>query len=426
MSIWDFCRHRLRRLRDKFLDLYASSGSLPRASYYIVKFVVTKSPLLFAHVIEIIKSRHLAADLKARRAAAPDHFMLAIKLSGGVGDYLVAARWVRDVIAQAEPVTFDVYCNSAELARWIFADFAGFAAVYSEFVFNRACEHYDCGVWPSQFVVTRRPATSPVKPTAHPRIAAMLDHIDAFRPRIATFVERHPYDDGELGRFASAMGETRATFPHAISGIRYGGDRLDVRTDDSLLERLGLASRPFITLHNGFDPNFVITAKTATKCYPHFAAVAALIKASRPEVLLVQVGGATSMPIAGVDIDLTNRTTLPGVAALIRDSALHLGNESGLVHLARCFGVRCCVVFGPTPADYFGYPDNVNLPPPACGTCWWTTETWMDHCPRGHRVLPCMTHRPEDIVAAVLALIDADGTHRRADTPQDGTRAAAE
>jgi hypothetical protein len=412
-------------LRDKFRDLYATSGSLPRASFYLVKFVVTKLPFLFAHVVAIVNSRNLAAELRARRAAAPDRFMLAIKLSGGVGDYLVAARWMRDVIARAEPLTFDVYCNNVDLARWIFADVAGFSAVHSEFVFDRACEHYDCGVWPSQFVITRRPKVPPFRLVAHPRIEAMLDHIDGFRPRIATFVDRHPFDDGDLGRFACANGETRATFLHAISGIRYGGDRLAVRTDDGLLRTLGLASRPFITVHNGFDPSFVITAQTATKCYPHFAAVAALIKAARPDIVLVQVGSATSMPIAGVDLDLTNQTTLPQVAALIRGSVLHLGNESGLVHMARCFGVRCCVVFGPTPADYFGYPDNVNLPPPACGGCWWVNETWMDHCPQGHRVLPCMTQRPEDVAAAALAVLDNDCHARHAVSRCGRARAAA-
>jgi hypothetical protein len=74
------------------------------------------------------------------------------------------------------------------------------------------------------------------------------------------------------------------------------------------------------------------------------------------------------------------------------------------VHIARTLGVKSCVIFGPTSIDYFAYPDNINIRPTLCGGCWWINSTWMDACPRGFEMAPCMsTQKPEDIVAAIEA-----------------------
>jgi hypothetical protein len=67
--------------------------------------------------------------------------------------------------------------------------------------------------------------------------------------------------------------------------------------------------------------------------------------------------------------------------------------------MAACLGTRSCVLFGPTDADYFGYPQNINMRPGCCGGCWWTTDSWMDQCPRGFASAPCMDSiPPEDVV----------------------------
>jgi ADP-heptose:LPS heptosyltransferase len=70
------------------------------------------------------------------------------------------------------------------------------------------------------------------------------------------------------------------------------------------------------------------------------------------------------------------------------------------VHLARCYGVTSCVVFGPTPSDYFGYPGNINVDPAFCGGCWWIEETWMDRCPRRFPEARCLTEQDPGTVAA--------------------------
>ncbi len=124
-----------------------------------------------------------------------------------------------------------------------------------------------------------------------------------------------------------------------------------------------------------------------------------------PDLVFVQIGAATSTPIPAVDYDLISQTSLAQAAGLIRDAAFHLDNESGLVHIASCYGTQSCVVFGPTPLAYFGYLENINIPPATCGNCWWITETWMDRCPKGLPSPICMETAPSKIVEAILPRI---------------------
>ena len=121
-----------------------------------------------------------------------------------------------------------------------------------------------------------------------------------------------------------------------------------------------------------------------------------------PELRFVQIGVTTSQPLEEVDLNLINRTSLKDAAGLISGALLHIDNEGGLVHLARCLGVDSCVVFGPTPSNYFGYGDNINIDPTFCGGCWWNNETCMDQCPRGFETARCMTDQSPGSVADAI------------------------
>jgi len=118
---------------------------------------------------------------------------------------------------------------------------------------------------------------------------------------------------------------------------------------------------------------------------------------------VVQIGGKTSVPLQEADVNLIGATSLAQAAAVIRRSLLHVDNEGGLVHIAASLGVRSVVLFGPTPVGYFGYPGNVNLSSGFCGDCWWTTERWMERCPRGYESPKCLEELdPARVLEAVV------------------------
>jgi tetratricopeptide (TPR) repeat protein len=336
--------------------------------------------------------------------------ILGINITGGLGDYIVIARYIRDLQAATEPFRFDIFCNYPKTAHWVFSKILGYRTCYSEFLFKALANHYTLALRINQYVMAHEEAADWYSLRKVPRLVDVMQRIVRFRPEIEIFIDHHPSMDGFLAQKAVYMNCNRANFLHQISGIPYGGDRFNLDVDGELSPRkFNLEDQAYITVHNGFDPGVVINATTATKCYPRYGEVIDRLRKEVPELVVIQLGTSNSQPIKGVSIDLIGRTTLAEAAAILSKSRLHLDNESGLVHLGTALGVKCCVVFGPTPLEYFGYEENINLGPKFCGGCWWINDTWMEQCPRGFVEARCMTaHEPASIAAAVLRAIDGD------------------
>lgn len=402
---------RILGLTRRTVDVYNEAG-LSAARSYIYKSFATKGATVASHLWatrQYMLPWRLAAEVRRLRTIRREgRLTLAIAATGGLGDLIIAARCIRDLQREAEPFSFDVFVSAPDTARWLFSAVPGFERAFADTIENIAGRAYDLRLCANQTIVISPGSEPSASLRQAPRMTAVVNHINRARRSIEPYIRYHPLLDNGLARKAVMSNRCRRDFLHSMAGLEYGGDQLDIASDDSIISRLGLTGRPFVTLHNGFDPNFVIVGQRATKCYPHFAEVVAGLKAARPDLLIVQIGTATSEPIAHVDVPLIGRTNLQEVAGLLRATSLHLDNEGGLVHLAACYGRRSVVVFGPTPSDYFGYPHNINVDPLRCGNCWWIDELWMDRCPRGLAEPECVyAQPPETIVSHALQALGA-------------------
>jgi hypothetical protein len=354
-----------------------------------------------------------ASGSGAWRKGRPDTtgILIAFRIQGGIGDHLLAARYVRDLLAAVGDFRFDIYSSRLEAAAWIFGTFLQFNRCYDEYFSWNALQfyrYYPLAMIISQFVVFQHEDADWVElHREHPKLVRVCEAIERFRHAqdLNEIIAVHPRLDGLLGSKAVFMNLDRHSFAHAMSGIAYGGHRLRLNLDPGLSERAGLNNRPYVTIHNGFDAEFLTThgyAARSTKVYPHFDAVVALLRRQLPDLHIVQLGAATSRPIEGVDLQLIGRSSLRETAAILAGSSLHIDNESGLVHLAACVGTRSCVLFGPTPPAYFGYEENLNMAPRLCGGCWWATKDWTTNCPRGLDRPVCLHETPPDAVAGTI------------------------
>ena len=392
---------RLRRLYETTLETYRRTGNPFKAIWFCICYVIVKSPMLMQQVGAQRRSRAVARDVRAARPARLGGTpLVAVKITGGLGDRLVIARFLRDLAAACGPVNFDIFSLHPEQARWIFSGLEELRACHQEAVFDHVQSEYDAALRVNQFVVLEERSTSWTSLARYPELLQAMKAVQHFRSKIEVFVENYPHMDNFLAQKAVFANRTRADFLHLMAGLPYGGDEQPLCIDMEAPFRYGLTPGSYVTINNGFDQDFVISGKRATKCYPHFDAVVRLLRAGWPGLRFVQVGSRTSEPLASIDVDLVGRTSLPEAAAIIASSVLHIDNEGGLVHLARSLGVVSVVVFGPTPAAYFGYQANINIEPPFCGGCWWINQTWMDHCPRGFAEARCMSEQPPELVAA--------------------------
>ena len=141
----------------------------------------------------------------------------------------------------------------------------------------------------------------------------------------------------------------------------------------------------------------------SAKCWlpERFAEVAnRLMSESDAEIILFGTAGETAVSnaiIAGMrqkPIDLTGKTAISELPALLSRCQLFIGNDSGAMHVASAVGLPVVAIFGPT--DPFGTAPvtpkcTIVQEKPYCSPCF------LRRCPTDHR---CMTSVSADIVSA--------------------------
>jgi ADP-heptose:LPS heptosyltransferase len=350
---------------------------------------------------------HAGRTLEPFLQVSDDTLMVAVRLTGGIGDAIVHARILRDLAPLAPNTRFHLFTPSVKACDWIFASNPAVEKVYDELFFETAKPNYDLIVYLNSFAYYEEERANLGKiMRLAPELGAALMACRKNRRRWDVFINHHPMLDGAFAHTAVSCGKNRYNFIYSLLGLTPGPLTLDLSLDNSVADLLPSSTGGYITLNTGFDANFVVSTSTVTKCYPAelWAQVIAGIKAARPDLTIVQIGGKTSVPIDGVDVNLVAKTSLPQAAGVLSRSQLHLDIEGGLVHVAAALGVRSAVLFGPTSVRYFGYPGNLNLSSGFCGNCWWSTERWMETCPQGFGIQKCLTElSPETVVQAVLS-----------------------
>lgn len=345
----------------------------------------------------------IAARL-SRNPIGGAHPPIAFKVDGGMGDHIIAARFIRDIAASIEGLQFDIYCKRPKIMQWLMASVPGCNLIGEKKMdikmLRRRYRYVFNTVTFVQVVHDRsrkRRAANPAE-VALDKLAKLITL--SCKP-IQMYIHNHPQLDGYLGHYTVLKESNRHRYLHVQASLPYTGDLLDIEVDAEILKRLALQGQQYITMSNGYDELVETNSSTKlnTKVYPHYSEVALQLKAAMPGVKLVQIGTTTSTPIQGIDVDLIGKTSLPEVAAILKHAQLHIDNEGGLVHLAASVGTRACVIFGPTLADYFGYETNLNIAPKECGSCWWMEPTWMVKCVKGYEKPVCMHATEPDSVA---------------------------
>jgi len=142
----------------------------------------------------------------------------------------------------------------------------------------------------------------------------------------------------------------------------------------------------------------------SAKCWPpaRFAQLADRLQAqSDADVILFGTAGeaAVSNAIASAmrrpPIDLTGKTAIADLPALLSQCHLFIGNDSGAMHVAAAVGLPVVAVFGPT--DPHGTAPvtprcTIVQEKPYCSPCF------LRRCPTDHRCMTAIT--PEKVLAA--------------------------
>jgi heptosyltransferase-2 len=143
----------------------------------------------------------------------------------------------------------------------------------------------------------------------------------------------------------------------------------------------------------------------SAKCWPpdRFAkAINEILASADADVILFGTAGeaAVSSAIASqlrpAPIDLTGKTAIADLPALLSQCHLFLGNDSGAMHVAAAVGLPVIAVFGPTDPDGTAPVTpraSIVQQRPYCSPCF------LRRCPTDHRCMKAVT--PEMVEVAL-------------------------
>ena len=341
----------------------------------------------------------------------PGRVTAAVYITGGLGDCIIHRRIIDRIAALCPNVDVILFCPVVKQGKWVFGNDPCIKAVLPLEIFHFYSENYcDASLILNTFAVflEERFHADKIRRLA-PALLEMYASSQKKRGAYEIFIERHPTLDGAFARQIVSRGYNRHTFLAYMLGIEPPPFELDLATDNGTAEKLSVRFPRYVTVNTGFDAFFVIAGRTATKCWPeeYWTKFVALLKAKYPGLGVIQVGNKTGLHVDGADCDLSGKTTLEECAGILKKSLLHFDIEGGLVHVCASIGTRCVTLFGPTSPDYFGYPQNIKLRDSQCPDCWWSTERWMECCPRRYPRPECMYRlTPEKVLAAAAEVLD--------------------
>lgn len=322
---------------------------------------------------------------------------LAVQMSSGMGDIIIAKRFVMQLLKLAPEVHVDIFCSS-EATRLFFDAMPQLNAFVTpkQAIFTNVCDRYMLAI-EHQFHLTFH--------------SFHYDDICAINPAFADRMQRL-YDEAATYRNDCAVNEHLHMFymRAAFAGTsvyefpRYYQDVLGIHDTqvDIPLRRVGaeafreLALGAYITVNYGNGVGGAVSKQWPRE---NFDQLVSLLHETFPAMEIVQLGGADAEQIDGCDRYLLGKS-LELVKYVLKESLLHIDIEGGLVHIATQLGTKCIVLFGPTPLECFGYPENINLRAGDCRDCC-GIESRIYECARHIHPAPCMTAiTPEMVMTA--------------------------
>ena len=360
--------------------------------------------------------------LQSNLIAGAEPIVYAVRITGGLGDAAIIARFMRDfqqyIQANAQ---FDVFFHSPDVIPLFFGSVQGFRVCLKDQLFSEYVREYDFSLLANQFITFANEHIKKERLIRRaPKVLETFYHIENVRKPIERYIVNHPNFDGAFADLAIKTGHKRYTYLHHMAGIDYGGNKCPLSPLGEVPAEI--RGRPYLTIHDGWDNkfDFRMSVERPTKTLPSetWESFVMDFKALHKDILIVQIGGAAGKKIPGVDFCFKGTLQLSESLAILSSSLLHVDTESGLVHIAASLGVRSVVLFGPTNIQWFGYPENVNVPPQLCGNCWWSTETWMEKCPANHAKPVCMDrHKAGDLARTVSNLFLSERNETRGKVP---------
>jgi hypothetical protein len=326
-----------------------------------------------------------------------DALRVAVYFPDGLGDTAISMAWLEALYKSVETrLVIDIYSRLTNIEPLAYNKRYIHALLPLELYHDRSS--YALCLQASTHIAIKKMNEALIAEKA-PNLLEILQKYKLFEKKFSFFLKpgkgQHFFKNGwedfcllqKWNRW-DRMGRASGAFPFDINtrtSLHFDEDSMDV------LEKLGLKDQPYLTLHAGADASYKDATKHP-KVWPgrSWTELCGLLKTNFPDLKLVQLGPDNTSPFDGPDICMLGKTSLKEAIFLIKHALMHFDGDCGFVHLRHVMRSKSVVLFGPTSAEFIGYPGNINIASDFCRPCYYINLKWIEGCPRGYRPAECM------------------------------------
>ena len=328
-----------------------------------------------------------------RYAYLHDGISIALKYGPGLGDTIVKKKLFTELVSMAPGCKVDIYSSGAgEIVRSIYSDQENLNAVIDDggILYARERSHYDLAFTITFMLdvdVLNQERLKALNPVFAGQMRRLQEMVNRYNLSATGVTER--YIHFHRMKF---LGLNYYNYLNYTGVFDIKDHFVTIPLDEMYeieYEKLALSGK-YITVNYGSGVDASSRDNSVSKDWPivHVEKFVKLFKDKYPNIKVVQVGSAGTLPIGGVDEYFIGES-LELVKYILKGSMLHVDKEGGLVHLATQLGTKCVVCFGPTPLEYFGYDENINILAGECHGCYCLYDGF-DVCARGMEKPECM------------------------------------
>lgn len=343
-----------------------------------------------------------------------DKLTIAIMVTGGLGDALVAANYLSVLFDRYQLNDSQIYIipdNNATSLKAVFGNNKPSVLILD------SKETFEYEQFDIYMAIRRYPEVlyyniNGIK-MLHRDFLQYILLLNRFKEQYSHLFTLHPRFDGQSAIISKVQNIKRIQQPdvYGFLGVSekytYNVPLLD---EKEVLKKFNLEPNCYIAVHRGVDTAY---CNNSVKLWPeaYYVEVVNRIKQDHPEYKLIQFGSPNDQIIAAnFDSNLTGQTTIEEMKIIVKCCYILIDNEGGTVHLRHALsGGRSIVLFGSTSPDFYGYSENINLYTNACPiNCEWVVEKWQDHCLiRGETEPLCMRSlTPEFVIDTINQILN--------------------
>lgn len=314
---------------------------------------------------------------------------VAMHICGDLGDYVVALRFYQELTKLAPNSLIDIY-GKPIFANPVYKGQHNCGEIISGRLEAIDYTKYDIVFDISHVVDVKKVEYYKVK-SIYPELAKKIKQVIDTSDNYFVDVPSQAYKDAIFIRRGLYKGYNRysALSNDGIFDINDKKVKLILKEEFySSFKELGL--NKYMTLNRGAADIFG-TGKMQMKVWPKecYEGFIQLFKEKYPDIIIVQLGDRSAQKLNGADKYILGED-FELVKHVLNNSILHIDCEGGLTHMATQLGTKCAVLFGPTPVEYYGYEQNINIVSQKCNSCMGLILDWYVKCIKGNEKPECM------------------------------------